>query len=220
MRLAITIIGLVGIVLAGCATVETGTTTTVSSADIPGSKYRNLAVFVENVDDAERLSMERMVVSAVRDGGAQAQSSLEAFGYHRDLDGNQMATIIRDQKFDAALYVTVTQKALLLEPAPDASAMPDGAGGWNVCKSSSSGSFTANFCFAMPAWFTVTSDGQLARLVVTYAAKAELQDVVSAKVVWTANTSASARGGPLNMRSLVNQASAQLVEKLRADHAI
>jgi hypothetical protein len=188
----------------------------VSSADIPAPKYRKIVVFVENMDDADRLTMEEIIASAVQSSGVQAQPSLEAFSYHRKLDGAQMASIIQEQKFDATLYVTVTQKALLLEPARDVFPMSDGAGGWMVCK----GDASTHFCFSMPSWYTVTSSGQLARLVLTFAAKAELQDVTSAKEVWTADTSASARDGPANMGSLVSQASAQLVQKMRADHVI
>jgi hypothetical protein len=104
---------LLGLLLVGCVTANT--TSTVSSADIPANKYRKIVVFVENTDDLERLPAEELVVVALQSAGTTAATSLEVFNYHRAISDDNKATIILARGYDAALYVTVTQKAMLAE---------------------------------------------------------------------------------------------------------
>jgi hypothetical protein len=201
---------LLSLLIAGC--VSANTSSVVSSGDIPQSKYHKIIVFVENIDDSERLGAEQTVASALESKGVISQSSLVAFNYSRiRYSADEKAILLRKQNFDAILYVTMIQKALILEPVSDVS--------WDgeMFHGSAGG---LNWASSLSASYIVTAEGRVVRPVATVVTRSELQDVMSAKSVWAADTAASVNGKYTSMPSLFARVAKEIVAKIREDHAI
>jgi hypothetical protein len=209
MRASLPLLGLLLLALVGCASATTAST--VSAGDLPAVKYRDIVVFVENVDTTERMAAEQLVVSALKHAGVRAAGSVELFGAPGQVGENEMAAIIRDQNFGAVLYITVRQKEIVDEPVPDVTwdgQMFHGSAG------------PLSWGYSASATYVVASDGSVVRPVMTLATEAELQDVASAKDTWRATTTASGNAKWVSMTSLFEEVSNQIVDKLRADNAI
>lgn len=204
---------LLAAILCGC--VEAKTTSAVSSADIPADKYRKVIVFVETSDEADHLLFEQLVATALQRAGVQAQSSLEVFNYSREVSGDDMAALIRQQNFQAALYVKVLREDLELIPVPNVT-----RDGQMFHSSGSFGPFQYNSATSVSATYSVTQDGHVVRPVLHLAIQSQMQDVWSAKQVWAAQTDATLNAKVGSVKLLVEQSLKQVVEKMQADRAI
>jgi hypothetical protein len=217
MRLPLSLPAVVCLALCSCATVTTTISSTISSADLPPDKYRKIVVFIEN-DDADRGAFERSIVAGLHSAGVVSESSVVLFNNSRTTaDPAEQAQTIRGQGFDAALYVTIVQKALVQEATVNMWMAQDEAGDAMVC----SGSAANYFCYSMPSWYALAQDGNLVKLTLTLVTKSELQDVRSAKLVWTADASVFADGTDFDtMPGLFDKIARQISEKMKSDHAI
>jgi hypothetical protein len=216
-----------GLILTGCANSETRSI--VSTSDLPGSKYRRVAVFVENSDPAKpRASpslhasngslvlfipaptgsstdaeIEQKIVSALGSAGVKANSGPSLFN-GQALNDRAKAAILQ-KGFDAVLYVTVLTNGMKAEQVADAS---------------HNGQFVKFGAFQPEPIgnylsFDYRPDGTVWHDVPTFQAKCDLQDTKTNKVVWSSETIAT--GGTA---VLLSRASDQIVEKMRADGAI
>jgi hypothetical protein len=223
------IIFFIGFFLTGCA--ESETRSVVSSSDLPGSKYRKIAVFVENSDPARSRSsvelnvsngtislmiptpsgsatdaeIEQKIGSALAGAGVKASSGPALFD-GQTLSDQAKASFIQ-KRFDAVLYVAVLTNGMREERVAGASHngqyITMGGGGPEPIDD-----YTLNS-------FELKPDGSVWHNVPTFQAKCDLQDTKTNKIVWSSETIAT--GGTL---VLLSRASDQIVGKLRADGAI
>ncbi len=202
------------LLLAGCAEMQSATNSAVSAGDIPQSKFRKVAVFVEN-DDAEQLQVEQTIAAEL---GSGAASGLALMNYSRSrLSPEDKARLIVSSGYDATLYVTVMQKAVVQEPVTDVSPGWGPNGEPMLCKRSS----IITSCFGAPSWYSIQADGSILRTSVTLITKSELVDVRSGKTVWAADTTVKADGGNLGAAIILfRQAAREINSKLRADRVI
>ena len=209
----------VAVMLAACNTVS-NSETAVSKADVPVGKYRQIAVFVENLEAAERAAAEQQVVSALQSANVNAVSGnglLASAG--ANLSDAAKVKAIRARGVDAVLYVKVQRstesqinnarwdrgRILLLQE--------DG----EVQEVSAIG-------------YRVAPDGKVYQKSKSVVAISELQDINSAKLVWTGTTSTAPEYSLLIMginvgsghseSSLFVLAAKEIVAKMRADGAI
>lgn len=210
MRIAFYLLGVACLFLVGCAA-EVETSSVVSAADLPANRFRNVVVFVENINPAEQLVAEQSIASRLKSSGVRAISSLEVFNYSRALDDDQKAAIIRDQKIEAALFVTLVRLQQVSTPVPDVT-YSDGMfhGGNSFFQWHSTHSLE----------YSVDAQGQVVKETVLVVTQSVLQDVMTAKQVWAAETSASVNAKYGDPAGLFDLASRQLVAKMRADRAI
>jgi hypothetical protein len=197
------------LLLAGCAASETRSI--ASPGDIPASKYKKVAVFIENLDESERVGAERMILASLKSAGINALSSGEIFRGREQLDSNAQAATIRKQAFDAVLYVTVLEKGLIEERVNNA--YYDGQ-----MIQMSLGFITVGH--NVTDFYVVKPDGSVYTPSLILKTKSDLQDTKSAKQVWTAETISSGHPDVTNMTTLFGQTARQIVDKMRADQAI
>lgn len=196
------------LLLAACAASETRSL--VSSGDIPASKYKKVAVFIENLEDSERPAAEQIVVTTLRNAGVNAVSGPDVFKKRGKLSEQIKASIVQ-KEFDAVLYLTVIEKGPVDEMVPNA--FFDGQ--------------MINYDFGIMAvghnvtdMYTIGQDGRVYKPMLALKTKVDVQDTKSAKNVWTSETISSGHAKTTNMRTLFDQASKQIVAKMREDSAI
>lgn len=176
--------------LVGCTS---ETRSVVSADDIPATRYRQIALFVENVPGPESATAEQIIGTALRSAGVRAVGKSEIFKDHEDMDAGAQANFIRAQGFDSVLYVTVLESGYVPEGVNTVS--------WNTP--------VMGFMFSGPRpaeWALKT--------------KSELQDANTAKLVWSAETITSGIAEVSNINLLFTQASQQIINKLGTDHII
>jgi len=209
---------MLGLSLASCVTAS-DSQTAVSAPDIPSSKYRQVAIFVENLGEAERSSAEQIMASAMQGSGANAVPGSALYsGQNGKLSDAAKVRIIRERGVDALLYIKV-------QPANEIRINNARYDGQAVLLINDDGSVFAQ----SPAGYIIKPDGVYQRnaMLVT---KAELQDVKSAKLVWTADTVTYPQysllvigipiGGGSSAESLFPVAAKEIVSKMRTASAI
>jgi len=196
------------LLLAGCAASETRSL--VSTDDIPASKYKKLAVFIENLDDAERPGAEQIVRATLQNAGVNAVSGSDVFKGRGKLSEKAKASIVQ-KEFDAVLYLTVVEKGMVEELIPNA--FFDGQMvQYNL------GIMTVGH--NLTDLHVIKPDGSVYEQKLTLKTKVDLQDTKSAKAVWASETISSGPTKTTNMAGLFNQATNQIVAKMREDSAI
>jgi hypothetical protein len=197
------------LLLVGCTTAETRSV--VSKEDIPDTKYNKVVVFIENLEDNERLPAENIVVSTLQAAGLNAISSTNFFNDAGKLSEQQKARLVQ-KEFDAVLYLKVLEKGVFEELVPELR-NSDGALVYSV----------PGFTFATDigtGLYDLKPDGSVYKQLYGLKTQVDLQDTKSAKQVWTSETVATGEAHTSNMSMLFTQASNQIVAKLREDHAI
>jgi hypothetical protein len=209
-------LGLVAALLfvAGCATSETKSL--VSRADLPASKYRNVAVFIENLEENEKRAAEDVVASSLQKAGINARSERVIFSGRGAISDQGKASIIQ-REFDAALFLKVAQKGVIEELVPGAFHDGESISFNHNVGAVVSMNFTTNVGTNM---YVLKPDGSVYKPVLSLKTTVELQDAKTAKLVWTSETIASGDARVSNMGTLFQKAAEQTVEKLRADGAI
>jgi hypothetical protein len=219
----------IGFVLTGCADSETRSI--VSSSDLSGSKYRRIAVFVENSNPAKSHTpvavaipnlpltlmvpsptgsatddeIEQKIVSALGDIGIKASRGPTLFAGQTLSDQAKVA--ILQKGFDAVLYVIVLTNGMTEQRVAGASHngqyITFGGGGPEPIDDYTLSSFD------------LKADGSVWSNVPTFNARCHLQDTKTSKAVWSSETIAT--GGTA---VLLSRASEQIVAKMRSDGAI
>jgi hypothetical protein len=211
-------IAALGLALASCVTAS-DSQTAVSAPDIPSSKYKQVAVFVENVAETEQSSAEQSIVAALRSSGANATAGSTLYGSQNgNLSDAAKAKIIRDRGVDALLYIKVQRS----NEVRINNARYDGQA---VYLTNDDGTISAQ----NPTGYMIKSDGVYQRSTML-TTKAELQDVRSAKLVWTADTITYPQyqmlvmgipvGGGVGPDALFPEAAKEIVAKMRLASAI
>jgi hypothetical protein len=200
--------------LVGCTASETRSL--ASRDDIPSSKYKHVAVFIENLDESERQSAEQMMLPVLQGAGVNAVSGEDFFKAKGALSEKQKAAIAQ-KEFDAVLYLTVLQNGRTEELVPNAYHNGQAVTYYKNLIPSFSVAFSTDIG---ADGFDLRPDGTVYELKLALHTKADLQDTKSAKLVWTSETIASGNEKVTNLNSLFEQASHQIVEKMRADNAI
>jgi hypothetical protein len=203
------ILSFVSSLLAGCAASETRSL--VNKDDIPASKYKKVAIFIENLDEAERPAAEKIVVAALQNAGVNAASGPDIFkGRGTKLSEKAKASIVQ-KEFDAIIYLTVVEKGLVEELIPNA--FFDGQMvQYNL------GIMTVGH--DLTDMYIIKSDGSVYQPMLALKTKVDMQDTKSAKPVWTSETISSGHAKTTNMPALFTQASNQIVAKMREDSTI
>jgi hypothetical protein len=198
----------ISLLLAGCASSETRSL--VSKDDIPASKYKKLAVFIENLDDAERPAAEQIVCSTLQNAGVNAVSGPDVFKGRGKLSEKVKASIVQ-KEFDAVLYLTVIEKGAVEELVPNA--FFDGQMiQYNM------GIVTVGH--NLTDMYVIHPDGSVYQPMLALKIKVDIQDTKSAKEVWSSETISSGNAKTTTMPALFTQASNQIVAKMREDSAI
>ncbi len=210
-----------GLLLVGCSSIETRSI--VSGADIPASKYSRLALFVENLDETERLNAEQMILPVLKRAGVAAIIGPDIFkGRANKLSEKEKASLVQ-KEFDAVLYVSILDKGVVEELVPNAQ-----HNGQTITFLNSQPLGLINFNSSLiigvdqntSKMYVLKQDGSVYQLMLALKTRADLQDTQTNKQVWTAETVASGKQTLTNMSQLFTQASQQIVEKMRADGAI
>jgi len=206
----------VGLTLASCGA-TTNLQSSVSTADIPGGKYKKMAIFIEGQDAAERRIAEEALISALRSAGINAVSGDDLLAQKKNANNAEKVRLVRSQGTDALLYVKVhrTKEVLIRNARWDSG---------RILITGDDGTITEHPTLG----YTVKSDGVYQKHE-ALSTSAELQDVNSAKLVWTGSAGTGQEytllimgipvGGQTH-ESLVTQASKDIVSKMRADGAI
>ena len=201
---------ILGLSLVGCASSETRSL--VNKDDLPASKYKNVAIFIENLEEAERLGAEQIVLSALQNSGINAVSGQETLKRRgAALTENAKAALIQKQ-FDAVMYVRVAQKGQIEELIPNA--YFDG----QMVQINVLGIATVGH--NLTDLYIIKPDGSVYQSMVVLKTVADFQDTKTAKQIWTSETISSGNARGTNMAALFTQASRQIVEKLRADNVM
>ena len=199
----------IGLLLAGCAASETRSL--VSRDDIPASKYKKIAVFIENLDDAERPAAENIVVSTFQNAGVNAESGSAVFNGRSNLSEKAKAAVVQNE-FDAVLYLTIVEKGVVEELIPNA--FFDGQMvQFNILGLATVGHSATNL-------YSIHPDGTVYQSILALKTAAAIQDTQTNKQVWTSETVSTGPTITTNMPALFTQASNQIVAKMRADNAI
>jgi hypothetical protein len=203
--------------LVGCASAVSETRSIISAADLPATKYRSVVVFAENIDESERSAAEQFVVSALQGANISATSGKSLFE-GRQLDEREKTKMIQD-KFDAVLYVNVAEKGLTEQRVENVTHN----GQYIVYRRSVPGlTFTAAADVTedtSKSWI-LKDDGSVYEPILALKLKSDLQDTRTSKLVWTAETITTGKPVATTMPQLFDQASKQMVAKMREDHAI
>jgi hypothetical protein len=200
---------MVAVLLLGCATSETRSA--VSASDVPASKYKKIAVFIENLDEVERPAAEQIVSSTLHEMGIDAVSGPAIFdGRSPGLSEAAKASIVQSN-FDAVLYLKVAEKGLSEERVENASS--DGQ------------TIVYNFGILHLGhnWtdlYDVRPDGSVYQPIMVLKTNVDLQDTKTAKIVWQSETISSGHARLTNMNVLFGQAAKQIADKMRQDQAI
>lgn len=217
------IAGISALLLTACvSTSETSETRSlVSTADVPSSKYKNIAVFVENLLGEERSVAEQQLVLALRDVGVNAKSGPEFLRQKRIVDEQAKGPALQNN-FDGLLFVSVVEKGTFGQVVPNVS--HDGTS--VTYRSGVEFLGIRNFfgSITLPAeidqTLTLNDDGTATKENLALKLKIEIQDTKSAKIVWRAETIASGLKATTDLAHLYGVASKQIVTKIREDHAI
>ena len=204
---ALILSGSLAALLFGCAG---ETHSNVSQADLPSAKYRKLALFVENLDAPEKLPAEQIITKAFGDAGLKVVSSSDIFGTH-SLSPDAQASLIRSQGFDAAVYVTILEKGATDEQIE---------GAWYDFNNNEMHIDPVSGITATIRGYAVKPDGTVYYHTLGLKARAELQDIKTAKEVWQSETIVAGHGQVSNMNAMFAEAAKQIVEKMRSDQAI
>jgi hypothetical protein len=207
----------VGLSLASCGATS-NLQSSVSNADIPGGKYKKMAVFIEGEDAAERRNAEESMISALRSAGVNAVSGEGLLALKKNASNAEKVRLVRSQGTDALLYVKVLRstEALISNARWDQG---------RILITDDDGTVTEHPTFG----YTVKPDGRVYQKHEALSTSAELQDVNSAKLVWAGSggtgqqTTLLIMGVPVGAQSndsVVAQASKDIVSKMRADGAI
>ena len=194
--------------LAGCAVSETRSI--VSKGDLPSSKYRKIALFIEGMPEPERSAAEQIVISALQKAGINVASGTALFASRRQLTEEAKANIVQ-KEFDALLYFTVVQKGMAEELVPN---------------TRSDGRFLirnlgiVNYGEELPDGYIVKPDGSVYQPQLGLKTKVDFQDAKTAKQVWASETVSSGNPKVVTMDTLFGQASQQIVEKMKSDDLI
>lgn len=200
---------LVLLLLAGCVTAETRSI--VSPQDLPQSRYRKLAIFVEGLTEAEQFAGEGVLVAGLRNKGINAIASYDLFMGQGELTPAEKGDLVRKQDCDGVLYVSISHRAVE-EQIIENAWFDGGLIRYRLGPLSYGHSFTDGYI--------IKSDGRVAKSVMVLGTKSELQDTTTAKTVWEAVTSASGDPRTSSVTKLFQEASQQMVDKMRKDRAI
>jgi hypothetical protein len=206
------------LLLTGC--VATNQAAVVSAADIPVSKYRQIAVFAENVSQQEQRAMEETLVQALASAGAKARSGSAIYGEHGvKLTSAAKGRLIKEQGIDAVLFVKLDRAG----ESQIANARFDGR---SVLLPNDDGEYVP----VGMTGYSVKADGSVYQASPMLSTTSQLQDVKSSKLVWASQAttypqySVAIMGIPVSggqaADSLVLQAAKEIAEKMRADGAI
>lgn len=208
-------IAFLGFLLVGCASSETRSL--LSADDIPSTRYKKIAVFVENVPDSERSAAEQVVASALQNAGVDATTASSFFARRARLDEKQKALIVQRQ-FDAVLYLSVLEQGETGEVIPGAS---HNGNAISFYRDIVPGFFGAAFTTDIGKnLYSLNPDGSVSRRILAMKTKVDLQDTKTAKLVWTSETISSGDANVTKAETLFAQASSQIVAKLRDDSVI
>jgi hypothetical protein len=203
------------LLLVGCTTAETRSV--VSKEDIPEAKYKKVVVFIENLEDNERVPAETIVVTTLQAAGLNATSSTNFFNDSGKLSEQQKARLVQ-KEFDAILYLKVVEKGVFEEIVPDVTHQGDML---VYSKQIIPGVFGATFATDIGAnLYDLRPDGSVYKQMFGLKTQVDLQDTKSAKQVWSSETVATGEAHTSTMSMLFTQAFNQIVSKLREDHAI
>lgn len=213
---------LLAISLSACAAASSETKSTVSATDIPASRYQKLALFVEGLDDSERPAAEQIILGKLRENRLDATLGSDVFQRRGQLSERAKSRIIQTE-FDGVMYVSVLDKRIVEELVPNADT--DGQTIW-LHSGTYFGVVNAFGTLGLPVneatskLYIVKGDGHVYKPELVLKTKVDIQDAKSAKLVWTAESSASGHPGSVNVAQLFTQVSDQIVERMREDHAI
>ena len=201
---------ILGLFLVGCASSETRSL--VSKEDLPASKYKKLAVFIENLEEPERKGAEQIVLGALQNSGVNAVSGFDAYKRRGAALTEKAKATILQKEFDSVMYVKVVQKGQTEELIPNA--YFDGQMVQiNILGIASVGHNVTDLYIIKP-------DGSVYQSMLILKTNADLQDTQTAKQVWTSETISSGNAKTTNMAALFNQAAQQIVTKMREASAI
>jgi hypothetical protein len=205
----------IGVLLAGCAaSSEIAETRSIISAT-PSTKYRTVAVFIENSEGEERQLIEQDVIAALSYGEIEAKSGAEAFAAMGEVNKQEKTNRIQ-KSFDAVLYVNVVQQGLTEERMENL--LYDGQ---NFIFQTSGFRWTS-----VPASndYIVKPNGTVFKPTLAIKLRSDLQDTKTNAQVWSAETIVTSDGAKnwnaSDISPLFDKASKQLVEKMRTDSAI
>jgi hypothetical protein len=207
----------IGLSIASCGATS-NLQSSVSNVDIPGGKYKKMAVFIEGQDAAERRTAEESIISALRGAGVNAVSGDGLLTQKKNANNAEKVRLVRSQGTDALLYV----KVLRSTEAFISNARWDQG---RILITADDGTVTEHPTLG----YTIKPDGSVYQKHEGLSTSAELQDINSAKLVWAGSGGTGQEytllimgvpvGGQSN-ESLVAQASKDIVSKMRADGAI
>lgn len=209
MRARNLLIFLCAVVLTGCAASETRSV--VSKDELPASKHRKVALFIEKLNQPESQATEQIVIAALQKAGGNAESGANIFARRGMLTEQAKAKVVQ-KEFDAVIYLTVLEKGIFAEIVPNA--WSDG----QTITYSMLGLLEVSH--NVTDLYVVRSDGTVYQQMLTLKMKVDLQDTKTAKQVWTSETVSSGNVRLTNMDVLFGEASQQITEKMKTDNAI
>jgi len=210
----------IALLLNACAAAESvgvETRSIVSAADLPGSRYRNIVVFVQDANENVKADAERVVALALHDAGANAQPEAVVFK-NATLTAQQKAQTVQ-REFDAVLYVNIGQSGSAQQPLNNVKHDAEYVyyvnqiGVATFTRATAISDDTSKSLILEP-------DGSVDQAMLALDVEADLQDAKSAKGVWTSQTIASAPINLTDMASLFGQAAQKIVLKMKADGVI
>lgn len=202
---------LLALVLTGCMTAET--TSVVSLSAIPPGRYHKIIILVEGVNDSDRNGIEHILEGELRGAPVEFDAGSALFA-GKNLSPADKVELIRNQGFDAALYVNVTRKDL------DTELMPGWTFDGNTFQSPPGEGISVGIGVNLPNPYLVEPDGRVVKQTLVFISESKLRDTNTGIVVWQANSSATVNVKFGNMPSLVQKVAEDIVAKLRSDKAL
>jgi hypothetical protein len=218
----------IAVLLAGCAArSEIAETRSLVSAT-PSTKYRTVAVFIENSEGEERQVIEQNVIAVLNHAEYEAKSGSEIFAAMGALNKQEKTNRIQ-KSFDAVLYVNVVQQGLTEERLEDL--YYDGQG--ILVRTNGVAWFSVS---PTSGDYIIKPNGTVFKPVLAVKLRSDLQDTKTNAQVWSAETIVTGELGTgvgdlrignraktwnfSDMAPLFDKASKQIVEKMRTDSAI
>jgi hypothetical protein len=206
--------------LAACAANDPAETRSIVTAT-PSTKYRAIAVFIENSKANDRQAIEQSVIAALNHQGVDAKSSSEIFAAMGTANKQEKADRLQ-KLFDAVLYVNVMQAG------PTEERMENLFYDGQFIVFHTKGFAWASYPSSMGDYI-IKPDGSVFKPALGIQLRSDLQDTKTNLQVWSAETIVTGEiptrnsAGPENssgMHALFDKAVEQLVEKMRTDNAI
>jgi hypothetical protein len=208
---------ILGFLLVGCAVSETRSI--VAASDIPASRYKSIAIFVENLEETEQSALEHSLASQLRDAGAIVEDGNAILSQQgTTLSDADKARLIQ-ARFDAVLYVNAVEKG------PGERQLPNlfHDNQYIYAKNGAGSTVVGEINDLTDIHYNLYSDGTISEPVVVLKTKSDFQDTKSAKQVWTGETIAYAKnafGLNATMGVLTTDVAKQIAQQLKADKAI